>query len=337
MRRTLLATLTVLVTINLLTSPTVQTQQPEQDQFPKPHNREQDKFPKPETYPPAGANCKDKRKLEPWLGTPDVSTGKSRCVLSFYNCQTDKTDVYQSGPRESGTVSLDCSDYLRAKEALGNIEICCDPKCEKPATPWFDRGEPGYSGPECKNRQPIRTTIDTKGFVFLYMCGLPVFVHDAKKEKWPRYGQGTNIEAYERALRRYVIEKVGPYVCCDSFNASVRPGSSCDPRFDLDCDGTSNGTDRTEDGRFPDITTFAVGPGIPIKDTDPHLSCFIPPSPNECDCKWELMQGTRQRSRGLNVGKYNYEGRWRCPSTGKEIVVSDSRFGHERCEQGLQL
>jgi hypothetical protein len=332
-RRTLLVTVTIFVTITLLSSPTVQTQQP--DQFPKPHNPEKDQFPKPETYPPAGASCKDKRKLEPWLGMPDVGSGKSRCVLSVTNCQTRTTDVYRSAPRESGTVSLDCSDYVSAMEALMSIEICCDPKCEKPAAPWFDRGRPGYSGPDCKNRQPIQTTIDTKGFVFLYMCGVAVFVHDAKKERAPRWEN--KIEAYARDLHTHVIKKVGPYVCCDSFNASARPGSSCDPRFDLDCDGTSNGRDLTEDGRFPEITTFAVGPGIPIKDTVPRLSCFIPPSPNECDCKWELMQGTRQRSRGLNVGKYTYEGRWRCPSTGKVMVVHDSTFGHERCEQGLQL
>ena len=125
MRRILLLITTILVTITLLPSPTVQTQLPENDQFPKPHNAEKDEFPKPETYPQAGANCKDKRKLEPWLGMPDVGPGKSRCVLSVSNCQTDTTDVYRSGARDSGTVSLDCSDYESDGSAWED-ESCCD-------------------------------------------------------------------------------------------------------------------------------------------------------------------------------------------------------------------
>src|SRR5688572_12172979 len=113
MSRLLLLITTILITITLLPSLTVQTQQPAQTQ-----QTEKDQFPKPETYPEAGANCKNKVQLAPWLGTPGAGPGKNRCLLSVYNCRTDQTDVYQSAPRESGTVSLDCSDYAREKDKL---------------------------------------------------------------------------------------------------------------------------------------------------------------------------------------------------------------------------
>ncbi len=252
-----------------------------------------------------------------------MGPGKSRCVLSVYNCQTDKTDVYPSGARDSGTVSLDCSDYERAVEALGSIAICCDPKCEQP-TPWFDGRGGRPLDEKCKDRQHFKILFDGKGFVFLYMCGFPVFVHDMKTTD-----RGL-LSSYRVLLGSHVNQQVGSTVCCDSFKASARPGSSCDPRFDLDCDGTSNGTDRTEDGAFPDITTFGVGPEIPVKDTDPLPSCFYPPDPNRCDCKWELMQGTRTRSRGYQPQDH-YEGSWRCPSTGQKYVTSHTVRAREPC------
>lgn len=121
MSRLLLLTTAILITITLLPSARVQTQQPAQTQQP-----EQDQLPKPETYPEAGPNCKNKVQLAPWLGTPAAGPGKSRCVLSLYNCRTDQTDIYQSAPRDSSNVSLDCSDYARAKDALVGKFICCD-------------------------------------------------------------------------------------------------------------------------------------------------------------------------------------------------------------------
>ena len=121
MSRFLLLTTTTLLALTLWPSPRVQTQQPAQTQQP-----EKDQFPKPETYPEAGPTCKYKVQLAPWLGTPGAGPGKHRCYLSVYNCRTDQTDIYQSAPRESAEVSLDCSDYERAKDALAAKFICCD-------------------------------------------------------------------------------------------------------------------------------------------------------------------------------------------------------------------
>ena len=178
--------------------------------------------------------------------------------------------------------------------------------CEKP-TPWLDRSSDDRTS-ECKDRQRWKIEFD-KGFAFLTMCGSSVFVHNLG------YRDGPSQRTYSYELASYVSDRIGNTVCCDSFKASARTGSSCDPRSDLDCDGISNGTDVTEDRRFPDITTFRVGPGIPINDTP--ASCFEPPDPNGCDCKWEFMQGERTRGTLSYASQYFYEVTWRCPSTGK--------------------
>jgi hypothetical protein len=195
-------------------------------------------------------------------------------------------------------------------------------KCEKP-TPWLDQSQDERNS-KCKDHQSWKIEFDRKGFVFLTMCGSSVFVH------YPKARDVLSLRSYRYDLGEYVTNRIGNTVCCDSFNASARTGSSCDPRSDLDCDGISNGTDVTEDGRFPDITTFGVGPGIPIKDTDPPPSCFYPPNPNECDCKWELMKGTRTPS-SQDRRQHVLEGSWRCPSTGKEFTTQRSVYAADRC------
>jgi hypothetical protein len=192
--------------------------------------------------------------------------------------------------------------------------ICCDPKCEKPS-PWFDGLSPN---PKCKDRQSFRTSDDGEGVVFLEMCGWKVFAHDMQTT------DSLYLAAYKEALLQHVRKRVGSTVCCDSFKASAKPGSSCDPRFDLDCDGTSNATDRFGEHRdaiYPDISTFAIAPGVSFRDTDPLPPWFQPgdkgfmPDAKLCDCKWELTKGTRTCSPD---GKrpHVYQATWRCPTTG---------------------
>lgn len=277
-------------------------------------------------FPEAAPTCKNKKRLEPWLGTPDVVfTLTGRCVLSFAVCG-GKTKCYKSEVRDLKTGF--CNDYLNLKERIARRTICCDPKCEKP-TPWFDGLSPD---PKCKDRQPFQTSDDGKGVVFLKMCGWNVFAHELKDKDV--------IQAYKAGLLYHVRRTVGSTVCCDSFNAAARPGSSCDPRFDLDCDGTSNATDTTSRGEgyatFPDISTFAIGAGVPARDTDPLPPWFQPgdkgfmPAANLCDCKWELMKGTRTCSPD---GKrpHVYQIRWRCPSTGNEKSTRKEAPATEPC------
>jgi hypothetical protein len=284
-------------------------------------------LPRVSVFPQAGPTFKKKLKLEPWLGTPSVEfTKTARCVLSFTVCG-GKTVCYKSEVREIGQGM--CDDFAALKEELAKRSICCDeesPKCEQP-TPWFDGLSPN---PKCKNRQPPQTSYDGKGTVFLRMCGWNVFAHR------PKDLDPLLLDAYQAALRDHVRSLVGPTVCCDSFTASAGPGSSCDPRFDLDCDGTLNATDRSEDERFPDISTFAIAAGVPIKDTDPPPPWFQPgnqgfmPPANLCDCKWELMKGTRTCS---TDGKrpHVYQARWRCPSTGNERFTRKEAPPSEPC------
>ena len=301
MSRLLLLTTTILIIITLLPSARVQTQQPEKDQFPK-----------PETYPSAGPNCKNKVQLAPWLGMPGAGPGKNRCRLTVYNCQTDKTDVYESAPRESETVTLDCSDYERAKDVLAAKFICCDPKCEQPA-PWFG------SSSACRDVQsPVIT--DSGGqmpLVTLYICGLDVF-HDFPPKDFPG---GVNL--YKTTLAYFLKQRIGSKVCCDKLREAVRTKKPCDPTDDIDCDGKRNSNDfnvakfRT----FPDInnlfTTPAGAPVDPIpRGLNPDDTEFFPPQ-DKCDCKWELMKGTLTCS---SDGKQShvYQARWRCPSSGNE-------------------
>src|SRR6266550_1924569 len=267
MRRLLLLTTTILVT--LLPSPTVQTQQPEKDQFPK-----------PETYPPAGPNCKNKVQLAPWLGTPGAGPGRNRCLLTVYNCRTDTTDIYTSGPRESGTVSLDCSDYERAKDALGSIFICCDKDCEQPKPrnddpPWLDENAP------CQNRQQgtyswgqnRRNPSDVS--VSISICGQVIrFVQpNMMGERIP-----PGVNSFD--------------VCCDAWQNAVSTRSPCNAQRDIDCDGILNESDRRPlSARFRELTAADFVSNSPLSNLpfwrEIHNAM---PSQNDCkDCKWELV------------------------------------------------
>lgn len=320
MRRLLLLIATILVTITLLPSPTVQTQQPEKDQFPKPHNPETDEFPKPETYPQAGENCKEKRKLEPWVGTPGVGPGKSRCVLSVYNCQTDKVDVYRSGARDSGTVSLDCSDYDLAVEALARIEICCDKdssdeKCEPPS-PWFDTSSGCM---ESKSPQIVLSGSTAT----VYMCGHAIF----SNAKFRDTILGDD-EQYRGLLLRFLRARGLAKICCDKFKEAVRTGKPCNPRVDIDCDGKPNQSDVMSGGVYPAIDgrftePFADPISFPYEMT---VDAIIPPE--QCKgCKWEFIKGDLKCNPD-RTKSHSYEATWRCPTTGKVVsVVKYSRPG----------
>lgn len=268
-------------------------------------------LPKQSDFPEAAPSCKDRRRLAPIMVTPDVIFALTvRCGISVSVC--NETFCYKSEEREKKQGV--CDRWEEVKEQMSLRTICCDPKCEKP-TPWFDGLSPH---PKCKDRQQFKASHDKDGFVFLEACGWKVFANNLQTTD-PLW-----LASYEQGLLQYVRARVGSTVCCDSFKAASRTGSSCDPRFDLDCDGTLNTTDHVgehRDGTFPDITVFGIASGVPITDTDPLPPWFQPgdkdfmPAANLCDCKWELTRGKRTCSPD-GRRPHEYQATWRCPSTG---------------------
>jgi len=191
------------------------------------------------------------------------------------------------------------------------LQPFCKPKCE-PVTPWFDTSP--QSG--CKDVRQPEVEVE-EGTAFLTMCGSRVFAYT------PTDKDPVLMEAYVRALKDHVDVRIGSGICCDKFLPAAKPGStSCNPRFDLDCDGQMNPSDRTDDGLFPDISEFGVAQGaIGEGRVDaappwfgPGDAGFTPPI-NLCDCKWELVTSTRTCAKG-KVGFHIWQASWRCPSTG---------------------
>ena len=271
MSRLLLLTTTIVITITLLPSPTVQTQQPEKDQLPN--------F---KDYPEASANCKRKVTLAPFLTHPEVAPQKSRCRLSVYNCKTDTTDVYLSAPRPSGTVDLDCSDYERDFEKLKKIELCCD--CEEQKTPpWF---EPDGCEEPMRAPDPYIVAEPSTGgvtcTVTYTVCSLGAF---EKREKYFSTGLRNSFRIMKVkeaetfcASKGYGKDTVPDRaVCCKKWRQAVAdwvafrkrygppesrppgvpPGrlEPCSPSIDADCDGIYNHLDPTPLG---DCATYPV-------------------------------------------------------------------------------
>ena len=274
-------------------------------------------------FPKATETCKYKLTLAPIPVTPDVIfTRTVQCGMAVTVCGGESKCWKAPQPEEKKDGV--CKAYYDRVDELANREICCDLKCERD-TPWFD----GRAPKKCKDRQAFQTSHDAEGWVFLKVCGQSVFAYKPKDKDV--------IVPYKQALLDHVRGMVGPTVCCDSFNARG-PGSSCNPSLDLDCDGTSNATDRTGDGgAFPDISTFGVAPGVPITDTDPLPPWFQPsdkdfmPDPYLCEqCKWELVKGRRTCSPD---GKKNhvYQATWRCPYTGNTKSTRKEAPATEPC------
>jgi hypothetical protein len=84
-------------------------------------------LPQPSEFPPAGPLCKNKMRLNPWVGTPECEPGVFQCVLDYYTCRGAKT--VHSNLRSAGDGM--CDDYWAAHATLGKIEICCDPPTRK--------------------------------------------------------------------------------------------------------------------------------------------------------------------------------------------------------------
>lgn len=208
----------------------------------------------------------------------------------------------------------------RSCPAFKTIAALCNersPGCEK-SPPWFDNS-PAPSN-ACKDFEPWKA-VRRDGAIFLEICAIPVFAFTP-----PSGLTESALSAYESVLLGRVRNAVGYLVCCDKLRDAARPGSPCDPRFDLDCDGILNPSDRTEDMgdfNFPSIDLWDVAPGTPVGQSDPFppwvlddMKSFVPPA-SKCDCKWQLMKGTRTCSPDGRQ-PHSYQARWRCPSSGNE-------------------
>lgn len=305
MRRSLLLTFMLVLTCNLPISPTADTQQ-----------LGGDRLPNPEDYR-AAANCKNKSKLAPSVTVPSVPGTQSqyRCVLSFYNCETDKTEIYRSEPH--GPVA-NCEEYWARKDALAEREVCCDSpgiKCEE-STPWFNP-QPG-----CKDMREPRLYFYPSNTVSVEICGYTAF-------RYAHPNEAIILEQtpYRQTLLQFIKSRIGSNVCCEAFRDRLNysPGATCNPVQDMDCDGKPDETDTTSldpsmPNSLPDFNVFtrstrgSVDPFPPgLGSNDPN---FIPPA-DKCDCKWELIRGNLTCSPD---GKQShvYQARWRCPSNGNE-------------------
>ncbi|HVF29783.1 MAG TPA: hypothetical protein VNA22_02385 [Pyrinomonadaceae bacterium] len=199
-------------------------------------------------------------------------------------------------------------------------------KCEKP-TPWFDNSTTPGSG--CRDFQAPTVRVEA-GTAYLQMCGSSVFAHQLPSN------DTRIIETYKTLLLERVTSAFGSKICCDKFREATAPNSPCDPRFDLDCDGVPNPSDLSADGLYPDITLSTVATGVPSSNVDPlppwvmkDYSKFVPPV-KLCDCKWELLKGTRTCSPD-GVRPHVYQARWRCPSTGNERFTRKEAPAYESC------
>jgi hypothetical protein len=331
MRRNRLLTMILLLTIQFLPALSVRTQQTQEG---KP-------LPTREDFPEAGANCKRRVNLSPWVGVPGVDWPKTfQCVLKIHTCEGVKT--YTSAVRPGGTGV--CDDYWKVHDELVNREICCDPgspdekqppeekrlpasKCEPP-TPWFDTS----SG--CKELKGPQLVI-TGDTATLYMCGYAVFNYS---DTFLRDRLSAN--AYRRAMIDQVQSLGLNRVCCDTFRDAVRTGKPCDPRDDVDCDGQPNKSDLDEI-KLPAIEIFTRPDDTRIDyfpsnfhkgDPDflPNRTARASKGVGDCPCKWELISGELKCSPD-GKQKHYYKATWRCPQTRAEVFTVKYAPATESC------
>ena len=76
-------------------------------------------------------------------------------------------------------------------------------------------------------------------------------------------------------MRDHLLATSSSTVCCDKFREAVRTRKPCDPRVDLDCDGTLNRSD-IHDTTMPDIDTFVRPNNAAIDRFPPNFDTSNP-------------------------------------------------------------
>jgi hypothetical protein len=187
-------------------------------------------------------------------------------------------------------------------------------------TPWFDRGA------GCQDaRSPVVLSDYLQASVSI--CGSVVFQY--------RFTPTDQYQNYGVLLQSEVTRQLGSKVCCDKFRQTV-PAGSCDPRFDIDCDGKPNSSDtKIVSGStipVPDINIFSTAPGASVapfpEGLNPDDPGFVPASTG-CDCKWQLIKGV------LNCGtggqQHSYAATWKCPTSGAEVTTTKTATANTPC------
>jgi len=283
----------------------------------------QKELPDPAKFPRAGATCQRRLILAPWVGTPVANTpGKFHCVFGMTICDDVRLEV-KSEERESGTGM--CKDFWDRHAVFANREICCDPgasnaRCDKPVS-WFG----DTSGCKSLPKDPVITV--SGGTATLYICGQPVFYHADKSLLDPLFEQ-----AYRAALRDHLADRIRGKICCDGFDEAVRTGKPCNPKDDVDCDGVRNRDDVAENN-MPDIDFFDKPDPAAV---DSYPADYFPPATkpkaSECDCRWELAKGELDCN-PVQTGQHSYRMTWRCPSNGREVVLTNHAPATSPCEE----
>jgi hypothetical protein len=165
------------------------------------------------------------------------------------------------------------------------------------------------------------------GTAIVYICGQPIFHKADKSLLDPLFA-----EAYKAALRDHFEERIRGKICCDGFDEAVRTGKPCNPKDDVDCDGQLN-KDDLADNHFPKIDAFnkpnpAAVEWYPADDFPPPTK----PKDSECDCRWELTKGELTCST-VQTGQHSYRTTWRCPSNGREVVLTNYAPATSPCEK----
>lgn len=120
-------------------------------------------------------------------------------------------------------------------------------------------------------------------------------------------------------------------ICCSTWEKALkdRPTETgCYPNLDADCDGLTN--DKDPFPLHPRSTEYTSN--SPLTNF-PFWKDFKNATPGEsCECQWELIdvrykcanvsvQNSGRRGRS-NQAKYDYQVKWKCPTTGREIVTN---------------
>jgi hypothetical protein len=151
---------------------------------------------------------------------------------------------------------------------------------------------------------------------------------------WNSDNSSVRSEAAMTACQSFIDEHKNapqPSICCDTWEQArnrLPPPGSCYPISDVDCDGIPNDQDpfpfhphSTEYTSYSPLTNFPFWKDF--KNAVPH---------EPCECQWELIDArytcsdvrvqNSARRGSSNQAKYDYQAKWKCPATGREIITT---------------
>jgi hypothetical protein len=296
--------------------------------IPTQSQQSKDKLPSRADFPPVTSACKRKGRLVAKVTGDRVGTSTrfAECLLEVHRTCANEKQEYRSGPRDVTVRKNVCEDFYAAARELNRMEICCDEKAPETgsssqgcpqSTPWFD---PSHGYKDLQATQ-LQITGDT---ATVSVCGHTVFTYQSGDLKDPLFAN-----AYRAALKDRLSFDGSTRICCDQVAEATRTGEPCDPRTDIDCDGTPNAADH--EGTVPNINPFQRSAGGNIDPFPPRFNTSDPDfrpertarnskGVGDCPCQWELTGGELRCSPDGKQQHY-YKATWRCPTTGAEVFT----------------